>query len=349
VRIRARAEEFLVDEIPLYPPAGEGAHAFLRVEKTGRTTEEVARDLARAAGVAPRDVGYAGRKDRVAVTTQWFSVPGLDPGAALALALRGARVLEAARHPHKLRTGQLRGNRFRILVRDVDAASRAAAQARARELVRRGLPNRFGAQRFGRDGANAELGRRILRGEAAPRDRRAARFLLSALQAEVFNRVLAGRGDAFDRVEAGDVAVVHASGGLFVVEDAEREAPRAAAFEISATGPIFGSRAPEPRGAPAERERAALAACGVPAAGLRAPRGIRLRGARRALRVCPHDVELAAGPDGLRVAVTLPPGAYATVFLEALLGRVPDDTSGPREYPRAPDEEAPHEHREQRL
>src|SRR5262245_1321091 len=348
MRIRVRPEEFRVDELPLYAPSGEGGHTFLRVEKRLRTTEEVARDLARAVGAAPRDVGYAGRKDRGAVATQWFSAPGLDPDAALGLALRGARVLEAARHPHKLRTGQLRANRFEILVRDVDAPAREAAARRARELSQRGLPNRFGPQRFGRDGANAELGRRLLRGESGPRDRRAARFLLSALQAEVFDHVLAARGDAFDRVVAGDVALVHASGGLFRVEDEAREAPRAAAFEISATGPIFGTRVLEPLGDAAARERDALGAHGVPT-DRRPPRGIRLRGGCRALRVRPEGLELEAAPEDLLVRATLPPGSYATVLLEALLGRLPDDTDAPREYAPAAHQEAPHERREQRL
>jgi tRNA pseudouridine13 synthase len=349
VRIRSRPEDFRVDEIALYPTTGEGAHTFVRVEKSGRTTEEVMRDLARAAGVAPRDVGYAGRKDRVAVTTQWFSVPGLDPEAALEIPLRGARVLEAARHPHKLRTGHLRGNRFRILVREVSPAAARSAASRAQELVRRGLPNRFGEQRFGSDSANALLGRRILRGEPGPRDRRAARFLLSAYQAEVFNAVLAARGDAYDRVEVGDVAVVHASGGLFVVDDAARESPRAATFEISPTGPIFGSRVIEPAGEVALRERAALASHGVPVEGLRAPRGVRLRGARRPLRVRPEGLALEPMPEGLCVCFTLPPGSYATVLLEQLFAAVPDDTGGAGDYARSPDEEAPHEHREQRL
>ncbi len=349
MRIRACPEDFRVDEIALYPTAGTGAHAFVRVEKRLRTTEEVARELARAAGVAPRDVGYAGRKDRVAVTTQWFSVPGLEPDAALALPLRGARVLEAARHPHKLRTGHLRGNRFRILVRDVPAALAEAAASRAGELLRRGLPNRFGEQRFGRDRANALQGRRILHGELEPRDRRAARFLLSALQAEVFNAVLAARGDGYDRIEKGDVAVVHASGGLFVVDEPEREAPRAAAFEISPTGPIFGSRVIAPDAEVARRERAALESHGVPAEGLRAPRGIRLRGARRPLRVRPEGLALEPVPEGLCVCVTLPPGSYVTVLLEHLLAALPDDTGGSGDYPRSPDQEAPHEDREQCL
>jgi tRNA pseudouridine13 synthase len=349
MRIRSRPEDFRVDEIALYPTSGEGAHTFLRIEKVLRTSEEVARDLARAAGRAPREVGYAGRKDRVAVTTQWFSVPGLDPDAALGIPLRGARVLEAARHPHKLRTGHLRGNRFRILVRDVAPPLAMAAATRAQELLRRGLPNRFGEQRFGRDAANAELGRRILRGEEGPRDRRAARFLVSALQAEVFNTVLAERIDAYDRVETGDVAVVHASGGLFVVEDAAREAPRAADFEISATGPIFGLRVIEPAAEVVLRERAALACHGVAAGELRAPRGVRLRGARRPLRVRPEELALETTTEGLVVSFVLPPGSYATVLLEQLFAATPDDTAGGGEYPRPPEEEPPDEHREQCL
>ena len=259
----AEPEDFRVDELPLYPPTGEGAHTFLRIEKRVRTTEQVARALARAAGVPPRDVGYAGRKDRFAVTTQWFSVPGLSPEAALDLELPSARVVEAAAHPHKLRTGHLRGNRFELVVREVAADVAREAGRRLPRLVELGMPNRFGAQRFGRDGDNAERGRRLLAGELRVRDRREARFLVSALQAEIFNQVLAARELPLGRVEQGDVAVVHASGGLFLVDEPEREAPRAQAFEISPTGPIFGTKTKRPEGLPALRESAALLAGGV--------------------------------------------------------------------------------------
>jgi tRNA pseudouridine13 synthase len=319
VRLRTTPEDFRVDEIPLYSPSGTGDHTFVRIEKRERTTEEVARELARAAGVRPRDVGYAGRKDRVAVATQWFSVPKLARDAALQLTLPGVRVLEAAAHPHKLRTGQLRGNRFRIVVRDLDAAAPARARRRLEEIVRVGMPNRFGEQRFGRDGGNADAGRRLLAGEPPGRDRRRARFLLSALQAEVFNAVLAQRGPDLARLERGDVAVIHASGALFVVEDPEREAPRAATFEISATGPIFGTRMLPPQGAVAQRERTVLADHGVDLEALAVPRGIRLRGSRRALRVRPEEISVEPSAGGLLLRFTLPPGSYATVLVDELL------------------------------
>jgi tRNA pseudouridine13 synthase len=320
-------EDFRVDEVPLYAPAGEGGHTFVLVEKRLRTTDDVARALARACGVRARDVGYAGRKDRRAVTTQWFSVPGLAPDCALALSLPGVRVLDAARHPHKLRTGHLRGNRFRIAVRGGDVAAAQDALAR---LERVGMPNRFGDQRFGRGGANPERAHALLAGGPAPGDRRQARFLLSALQAAVFNDVLAARAPRWDRVERGDVAVVHASGGLFRVDDPEAEAARAAAFEISATGPIFGTRVLAPGGDVAECERAVLARHGIDPDNPRVPRGIRLRGARRSLRVRPQAASVGSTADGLELCFTLPAGSYATVLLEEVLGaparrRPPDD------------------------
>ncbi len=320
--LRRRPEDFVVDEIPLYAPSGSGEHLFLRVEKRGVTTDEVARALARAGGVRPRDVGYAGRKDRVAVARQWFSLPGLDPQAARGLELPGARVLEAERHGHKLRTGHLSGNRFDLLVGEVPQPARAAAPKAAERLAREGFANRFGSQRFGRAGDNAERGLALLRGEAPHRDRRAARFLVSALQARVFNAALDERPLEPSRLEEGDVALLHTSGGLFRVDDAPSEQPRADAFEISPTGPIFGTRVTvEPAGSPAERERAVARRLGIPDE-LRPPRGLRLRGGRRALRVRPEGLEARAEADGLRLRFTLPAGSYATVLVDALLAAI---------------------------
>jgi tRNA pseudouridine13 synthase len=322
-RIRVAPEDFMVDEIPLYPPSGEGGHTFVRIEKRLRNTEDVAEDLARAAGISGRDVGYAGRKDRLAVTRQWFSVPDLDPERALALDLEGARVLEAHRHGHKLRTAQLRGNRFEIRVRDVNASALARAHS-AVELIREfGLPNRFGSQRFGRQGDNARRARSILKTGRVPGKRRQARFLLSALQAEVFNRILSDRPLPINVLERGDLAMKHDSGGVFEVEDEARENERAACFEISPTGPIFGSRASEPSGAPGIREARALAELEIPnPREIQLPRGIRLRGARRSLRILPTGLEMLPETDALLLRFELPSGSYATVLLEELFGEL---------------------------
>ena len=335
IRLRSTPEDFRVEEIPLYVPSGEGDHTFVRIEKRERTTDAVARELARRAGVAPRDVGYAGRKDRNAVTTQWFSVPGLEPGDALGLSLERARVLEAVRHPHKLRTGQLRGNRFVLGVRGLAAGQFEAATARAAELVRDGMPNRFGDQRFGREGDNVERARRLCSGELVLRDRREARFLVSAWQAEVFNAVLETRSDSLGRLEAGDLAMRHDSGASFLVEDVAQEQPRADRFEISPTGPIFGSRMSWPGDPVRMRERSVLREHGLDPDAMRVP-GVRARGARRALRVRPVGLELETREDdGAEVRFELPAGSYATVLVEALFGETEDASAHDRPGPRA--------------
>lgn len=342
--IRHRAEDFVVVEEPLYAASGSGGHLFVEVEKRGRTTEQVARALAHAAGVAPMDVGYAGRKDRHAVTRQWFSLPGVAPERALAFDLEGAQVLCATPHEHKLKTGHLRANRFEIVVRSDAAYDFDAIAMRAETLARRGMPNRYGEQRFGRDGDNAEQARRLFSGELRSRDRRAARFLVSALQAEVFNAVLAERAERHDEVVLGDLARVEASGGLFWVDDLERDQARARDFEISATGPIFGTRVREPRGEVAALEARVFARLGIPASGaLRLPRGIRADGTRRPLRIRPRELALTplVGDPGFRLVCSLPPGAYVTVLLECLVGGPVLDAARPAQRESESDDAAP--------
>jgi tRNA pseudouridine13 synthase len=322
-RIRQIPEDFRVEEIPLYEPTGEGDHLFVEVEKRLRTSEEVARLLARELGVRARDIGYAGRKDRAAVTRQWYSLPGVEAEATAALEIPGVRILRAIPHRHKLRTGQLRGNRFEIRVRGVGAEAEAQAQSSLQRIIGRGMPNRFGAQRFGRGGRNPDDARGLLQGGRGPRDRRAARFLLSALQADVFNRVLAARPLDIDAVDLGDVAQVVASGGLFVVEDADIEGERAARFEISPTGPIFGTKMVAPTGAPADREQRVMLEAGIPESDAwRLPRGLKLPGTRRPLRVALGEASLQREGDDLLLAFTLPSGSYATVLLEELFGEL---------------------------
>jgi len=320
-RIKALPEDFVVDEIPLYPAAGEGDHLFVRVEKRGLDTLQVARSLARAFGVSARDVGIAGQKDRHAVTTQWMSFPGLAPEKALGISGEGFRVLEAIRHPHKLRMGHLRGNRFRIRLRgatDVEAVERIA-----RALEARGLPNYFGEQRFGRAGENAAMGRRILRGEEKVRDRRLRSLLISAVQSEIFNRVLARRirEGTWDRPLPGDVLQKLETGGLFVCEAPEVDLPRVRSFECSVTGPLPGPRMrPSPRGEPARLEEEAMREAGLSPEDFASRRDA--PGARRPLRL-PVRIAVLPVPDGIVLDFELPAGAYATSLLREITKDAP--------------------------
>jgi tRNA pseudouridine13 synthase len=226
-----------------------------------------------------------------------------------------------------LKTGHLRGNRFDITLRREGECEIESIEKRADELLRRGMPNRYGKQRFGRAGDNALQASKLLEGGPPPRDRRAARFLISALQSEVFNAVLDERADTFDRVELGDIARVEESGGLFWVDDLDRDLARAESFEISATGPIFGKKMRAPLGEVARLERDVFDRFGLPElTELTLPRGIRARGTRRPLRVRPIDLDVTplAQGGGLRVQCSLPSGAYITVLLEWLVGPVVD-------------------------
>jgi len=319
--VKASPEDFRVDEIPAYEPVGTGAHLWLRVEKRGRTTRDVVRDLCRALGVPDRDAGVAGLKDRQAVTTQWLSFPvARDPDPA-GLAGEGYRVLQASRHGNKLRTGHSRGNRFSIVVRGGDLArARAVADA----LSTRGLPNFFGAQRFGVDGRNADLGRAILLGTADPEARRASRdrFLrrltLSAWQSLLFNRWLSARmaDGLFARALAGDAMKKLDNGGVFTCEDPEADQPRVDRFEISPAGPMFGHKLRLAGGAAGEREAALLAGDGVTRADL-ARGGGETEGTRRAARI-PLAATFEPADGGYRASFDLPRGSYATVVMGEL-------------------------------
>jgi tRNA pseudouridine13 synthase len=147
--IKVRSDDFLVDELPLYEPSGEGEHLFIAIQKSDMTHEELVKTVARHFGVSPRDVGYAGRKDKRAVTRQVLSVnlPGAEPAAQLTH--ERLEVLWTARHKHKLRLGHLAGNRFVIRVRNVDPLQVPSVHKRLQHIARVGMPNAFGSQRFG--------------------------------------------------------------------------------------------------------------------------------------------------------------------------------------------------------
>lgn len=321
-RLRATPEDFRVDEVPAYLPQGHGPHLYVRIEKRGRTTPDALRTLAHQLGAEPREAGYAGLKDRDAVTTQWLSfLAAKDPDPA-ALGAEGLRVLEVSRHANKLRTGHVRANRFVLGVRGGDLAR---AEAAAAALGARGLPNFFGPQRFGAEGRNAIVGRALLTGERTPeagraaRDRFLRRLSISAFQSLLFNRWLAERmaDGLFAAALPGDVMKKLETGGLFTCEDPAADGPRVASFEISPAGPIFGTKL---RAAAAEalaREARVLAAEAISLEDFARGRG-EAEGTRRAARLR-VEVALEPLPDGYRATFELPKGSYATVVMRELV------------------------------
>jgi len=380
--IKNRAEDFFVQELPLYEPGGEGEHVYAEFQKIGLSTFDAIDRIGRALYVSSRDIGYAGMKDARAITRQIFSIPNTTEEAVMKLKLPGIEPLWAARHGNKLRLGHLAGNRFAIKVREVNATDVVKLSPLIEVLKTRGMPNYFGEQRFGRRGDNHLLGAALVRGDdegllklllgtpndevddsqamgarkafdrndfeqamklyprssgmerrilhrliktgsakmaARAIDQKLTRLWISALQSELFNQVVARRIGSIDQLIDGDLAWKHENGACFAVESPEVEQSRAASFEISPTGPLLGYRMTLPSRKALEIEENVFKEHQLAPGDFRVEGRLRVKGARRPLRVQPKDVELAAGVDEfgphITFAFSLPPGSFATVFL----------------------------------
>ena len=384
--IKQRPDDFFVQEVPLYDASGEGEHVYAEVQKIGMTTFEALHRLADKLKVSSRDIGYAGMKDAHAVTRQVFSIQGTTPEAVMAANVDGLTVAWAARHGNKLRLGHLAGNRFAIKVREVEATDVVKLGPVLDTIQRRGLPNFFGEQRFGRRNNNDLLGAALIRGDNEgllhlllgspdpalddaktrhartlfdkrdnaeamkhwPRsggmerrvlarlmkthrpsaavhaiDEKIRRIWVAAVQSRLFNDVLAKRVDTIDQLMDGDLAYKHDNGACFHVESAATEQPRCDSFEVSPTGPLVGYRMTMPAGQPLAVEQAAMAAVELTPDVFKQSGKLRVKGARRPLRVRPTNVEVAGGVDEfgphVTVAFTLPAGAFATVLMRELM------------------------------
>ena len=357
--VRLSEEDFRVEELPLYPASGQGEHLYLTVEKVGRNTQDVARELARVFSVRERDVGSAGLKDKRAVTVQRFSLPAPrgelpaptagagsragagepgagepgvgepgagEPGAGeTSWSGPGWRVLALERHGNKLRTGHLRGNRFRVVIRGCGAGALERAEAVCAVLRARGAMNLFGPQRFGRRQDNALLGASILRRESTVRDRFLRRLALSALQSELFNRNLAARlrDGLFEEALEGDVLRKRESGGLFVCADPTADSPRVRAGEVDPAGPLPGHSLYAAQGAALAREESVVAEAGLDPR-IFAVGGDEMSGARRPYRIPVEELAVAPeGLDALALSFALPRGSYALCVLREVMKTAP--------------------------
>lgn len=295
-------EDFIVTELPLQPPSGAGEHLWLEIEKNGANTAFVAQRLAEAAGVQEWDVGYAGLKDRYAITRQWFSIylpigkgKGETPDLSL-LQHPEFKVLSQTRHVKKLRPGDLQGNAFRIVLRDV-SGGRDAIEANLQAVAAHGVPNYFGAQRFGFEGGNVEQGRAMLAREIRVRNPKKKGLYLSAVRSFVFNEVLALRiqQGLWGRTLPGDV-----------MDEAGRP-----------TGPLWG------RGRVSSTDEAQALENGVAERHASLCEGMEHAGLdqeRRALVASPVDMSWEwPQADQLVLAFSLPAGNYATSVLNEIL------------------------------
>lgn len=380
-RYKACPEDFFVEELPLYPCSDQGEHLFVEIEKSGVTTTEVIRRLARALQLSEREIGYAGLKDARAVTRQWLSLPAHHEEQLSGLGNLPCRILQTRRHANKLRLGHLAGNRFRLRIRGAGADATRKATPILERLEQLGVPNRFGEQRYGLLGNSHILGRQLVQGDysafcatligdpqqiedpgwrrgaelfrtgdyataarslpqrmsdekrlldhlargQAPRQavsalpKRLLRLYLSALQSFLFDQLLAQRLPELHRLKTGDLALKHANGATFQVEDAAAEQPRADRFEISPTAPLFGTKVRLATGGPGEAERSLLKEQGLRPESWKLGGGLTMQGERRALRVPLGALSLEQLGDDLQLEFCLPRGSYATSVLYELI------------------------------
>lgn len=319
--MRARPEDFFVDEVLGFKPEGEGEHVLLQLEKRNTNTQWLADQLARFAGIPKRDVSYAGLKDRNAVTRQWFSLglAGVTEPDWVNLHIDNVRVLRHARHRRKLRRGALQGNRFQLVIRNLQGDV-AALELHLQQVAQQGVPNYFGEQRFGRDGANLQQARAMFQGKRI-KDRHKRSLYLSAARSYLFNELLSARVEAgnWNRAIAGDVMLLAGTNSYFVSNEDETEIQRRIdSMDIHPSGCLWGKGE-----TPAQAQAAGLEAklvrthpefCrGLEQAGLKQE--------RRSLRLQVAELEwkLDTSQRQLTLCFFLPAGSYATSVLRELV------------------------------
>jgi len=307
VKIRVRPEDFRVTELLGFELDGDGEHDYLEIEKTHANTEWVARQLARHARVSARDVGYAGMKDRHAVTTQWFSVPRRQAPDWNSLVIDGVRILSVRRHGRKLRRGAHQANNFRIVLRGADfEAGRDAILRRLEAIRQRGVPNYFGEQRFGRDAGNLTLADSWANGRRLPRHKRS--LAISVARSWLFNQMLDARvrDGSWDSVLPGDVVNLDGSGSIFTVEQPDATIRRRCAeLDLHPTVVLWGEQTP---GSPPDHMN-----------WIEALARDRVREDRRAARLRVEALQGSVEGEHLVLEFRLRRGAFATSVLRELV------------------------------
>jgi tRNA pseudouridine13 synthase len=317
--LKAAPEDFHVEEQLSFEPSGTGPHWLLRVEKRTANTRWVAAEIARLAGVAAGDVGYAGLKDRHAVAVQWFSVPNLATAAEFWNNVRTPefKVVEARANMRKLKRGALSGNRFRIRLRNV-TWSREQLDLKLDALRAHGAPNYFGPQRFGRDGYNLDRVAAWVQSGVAPRGRAERSFTLSAARSLVFNTLLARRVEAGDwsQLAPGDLASLEGSGSHFSVAAVDDELRRRlSVFDIHPSGPLWGRGQPATQGQALQHELEVSRELAT-VADLLAAEGLSQE--RRALRCAIRDLSVERDASTLTLSFSLGRGQFATAVLREI-------------------------------
>jgi len=318
--IRSTPEDFQVDEIQQFTPSGEGEHVWLHIQKTGENTDWVAGLLAKIADVPRKDVSFAGMKDRHAVTTQWFSVqmPGREAPDWKAQLPDSIVLLDEQRHDRKLKRGALKGNAFKLVIREF-TGDEAELKDAVDRIIAQGVPNYFGEQRFGRDGKNIRKARQWFKGEFKVKSRPKRSIYLSAARSWIFNHVLSERvkNGTWNTAVQGDVFMLDGSKSCFNDEIDEDIVQRVQDQKLHPTGALWGRGELGSQDEVAELENKVASEFKILCEGLE-KHGLKQE--RKALRLCVKDLEYSLDDNALHLSFSLPAGAYATTVLSEIGG-----------------------------
>ncbi len=318
-KMKVEPEHFIVKEILGFEFSGHGEHFMVHIRKRGENTKYVVNELAKACGVKSRDVSWAGLKDRHAITEQWISVqlPGKeDPDLTEFVATHpGVEVLATARHDKKLRPGDLSGNEFELTITNLNAE--ADIESKLVKIRDQGVPNYFGAQRFGRGGNNIISARAWGDDEFRVRDKSKRSFYLSAARSWLFNLVLS------ERIQQGNVttvldgdALLYANDERPVVATTEQHSNDVATGAATLSGPLTGDNALPSEG---EAEALELSVIEQEPSLLKVIRDNRMRHDRRPLLLQPQQMSWTKSDSELVLKFTLPAGSFATAVLRELI------------------------------
>lgn len=317
--LRTVVEDFIVDEIPQFELSGCGEHAFVRIQKRSQNTEYVARQLAKFAQVPVSSIGYAGLKDRHALTSQWFSVwlPGKEHPDWTDFSCSDYSVLDSGQHNKKLKRGVLAGNRFNITIRNWQGDQKQTEQILS-HIQNNGIANYFGNQRFGHDGSNILNAMEMFQGAKVRRQQKS--IYLSAIRSYLFNQVLAERINQkiWDCHVPGDVMMLDKSSSHFICEHTSEDIRlRLENGNIHPSGMLFGLGELSGMAAAREIEQQVIEAHQNMVLGLQAAN---VTMARRSLRVRVEELYWHfPKTNALQLKFFLPAGSYATTLLREII------------------------------
>lgn len=318
--LKAIAEDFQVDEVLDIPLTGEGEHLWLWVEKRYLNTEETAKRIAKAVHLPVRQVSYAGLKDKLALTRQWFSIhlPGkVDPDLS-SLESEQLHVIKAIRHQRKLQRGTHSANRFIIRLTSLEGDP-LAFEARLKTIARQGVPNYFGLQRFGFEGNNVEQALHFAQQQQYPEQRNVRSRLLSSARSYLFNKMVASRvaDHTWNQVVEGDVLSFTDSRSFFNADQLSVDDPRFDALDIHATAPLIGEGELVTTGDILLKEQALMSVYTDVVQWLQAAG---LRQERRILRLPVFNLQWDfIKTDILQLSFNLPTGCFATAVIRELV------------------------------